>query len=792
MSANGVLRARRGHQLRTTLLNWQASDAQVTPGDVVRMIQLRYRKVVLCVCAPLLFSACAVAQNSLRGLVRDSSDAVIVGAHVQLRSSDSEQSCETGIDGKFVFERTASSVTLHVEARGFEPYEQPLVVADNSVINVVLHPASRHENATVIATRTPLPATETGAAVDVVSQTTLESSGGVMLSDRLRQVLGFSSFRRSSSLAINPTAEGVSLRGVGTSGASRALVLLDGVPICDPFGGWIYWDQVPELAVGSVEVLRGGASGLYGSDAMGGVVNLLSRTPEHVGFDLEGTLGQTLLRNGEARASGSWRGWRASASGQALATDGYYIVPDSIRGPVDTRSTVDFRTGMGTLEREIATGRMYFTGSLLAESRNNGTQLQTNDTHLGRLIAGADFAPEKIGTFNVRVFGAGERFHQTFSSIALDRSSEALTRLQSAPSDELGTSAQWNRRFGRHALVAGFDFSNRNGHTAETAISSGIATSIVDSGGRTRNYGYFGEDIVTLGNRLVLTASLRGDTWNNGDAHSNTTPLVAAVTPSTKVFAERTESAFSPRVSALYNLHGGVALTAAFYRAFRSPTLNELYRGFRVGNVVTQANSALVAEQLTGGEAGVRATIARVTTRAMFFVNSISDPVANVTLSTTPTLITRQRQNLGATRSIGVELEAEWRISRLRLSGGYQFTSATVTDFSANPALVGRWVPQVPQHQFTAQARYVTARWTLAAQARAAGTQYDDDQNLLPLDPYFSLDLFVSRSISRHTELFFAGENVTGQRAVVGRTPYTTIGPPAILRGGVRLHFGRG
>lgn len=751
----------------------------------------RYWYLLPVLCVLLSLAQPVSAQGSLRGVVRDSTAAVIVGAHVTLQSSAGDQSRDTGIDGKFVFEHTAPRVVLHVQAKGFEPYEQSLAVSASSEINVVLQPASNHENTTVTATRTPLPSTETGAPVDVVSQATLQSSGGVMLSDRLRQVLGFSSFRRSSSLAVNPTSEGVSLRGVGSSGASRALVMLDGVPISDPFGGWIYWDQVPELSVGSVEVLRGGASGLYGSDAMGGAVNILSRHPEPLNFDLQGLLGGSALRSGAAYVSGTWQKWRASASGQALATDGYYIVPVSIRGPVDTRSNVDFQTGMGTLEREIPTGRAFVTGALLAESRNNGTHLQVNDTHLGRLISGADFAPESIGNFSLRVFGAGERFHQTFSAIAADRSTEALTRLQNAPSDELGASAQWSRRYSKHSVVAGFDFSSRSGHTAETVISSGVAASIVGSGGHTRNYGYFGEDVFTLGSRLVLTASLRGDTWSNGDGHSNTTALVSTITPASKVFPERTESAFSPRISALYNLRGGVALTAAFYRAFRTPTLNELYRGFRQGNIVTVANAALVAEQLTGGEAGVRANIASITTRAVFFINSISDPVANVTLTSTPTLITRQRQNLGSTRSLGVELEAEKKFSRVTLTGGYQFTSATVTAFSATPALIGRWVPQVPQQQFTVQARYAASRWTLAAQARAAGTQYDDDQNLLPLDPYFSLDLFVGREITRYAELYFAGENVTGQSATVGRTPYTTIGPPALLRGGVRLHFSR-
>ncbi|HUO60080.1 MAG TPA: TonB-dependent receptor [Candidatus Acidoferrales bacterium] len=761
------------------------------PWDFSCMIRT-CRHVALFVCALIMLSGIAVGQGTLRGVVHDSTDAVIAGAHVTVQSPEGEQTRDTGVDGKFLFEHTPRAVTLQVQANGFEPYSQPLTVSAVSEINVVLLPQNRRENATVTATRTPLPSTETGAAVDVVTEQALQSSGGAMLSDRLRQVVGFSTFRRSSSVAINPTSEGVSLRGVGSSGASRALVMLDGVPISDPFGGWIYWDQIPEIAVGSVEVLRGGASGLYGSDAMGGVVNILSRPPEGFGLDLEGSLGNAFVRSGQAYATGSLRQWHASASGQTLATDGYYIVPDSIRGTVDTRSTIDFRTGMGTLERDISKGRMFATGALLAESRNNGTHLQVNDTHLGRLVAGADFAPENIGNINLRVFGAGETFHQTFSAISTDRSTEVLTRLQDSPSDELGTSAQWTRVFGKHSLVAGFDFMNRNGHTAETLISSGIATSVVDSGGRTRNYGYFGEDVLPLGRKLILTAALRGDTWNNGDGHSNTTPLVKTSKPSSAVFPERTESAFSPRLSALYSLRGGVALTAAFYRAFRAPTLNELYRGFRMGNVVTVANAALVAEQLTGGEAGVRANIAGVVTRAVFFANSISDPVANVTLSTTPTVITRQRQNLGSTRALGVELEAEWKVSHLVLSGGYQFTSATVTDFSANPALVGNWVPQVPQQQFTMQARYTASRWTLAVQARAAGTQYDDDQNLLPLDPFFSLDVFVSRGISRQVEVFFAGENVTGQRAIVGRTPYTTIGPPALLRGGVRLHFGRG
>src|ERR671929_131193 len=105
------------------------------------------------------------------------------------------------------------------------------------------------------------------------------STSAATLDDALRQVPGFTLFRRTGSRVANPTSQGVSLRGVGASGASRALVLADGIPLNDPFGGWVYWGRVPRASVERIEVLRGGASSLYGSSALGGVVNLITRRP---------------------------------------------------------------------------------------------------------------------------------------------------------------------------------------------------------------------------------------------------------------------------------------------------------------------------------------------------------------------------------------------------------------------------------------------------------------------------------------------------------------------------------
>ena len=287
---------------------------------------------------------------------------------------------------------------------------------------------------------------------------------------------------------------------------------------------------------------------------------------------------------------------------------------------------------------------------------------------------------------------------------------------------------------------------------------------------------------------------MRIDHWRNYNALSATKPLTPG-SSTVIVFPDRSESAFSPHASVLYKITNNLSLTASGTRAFRAPTLNELYRSFRVGNVLTLANEKLTAERLTGAEAGLRfiSFNEHFVLRGTFFWNQITNPVANVTLSTTPALITRQRQNLGLTRSRGVEIEAEARLKRFwKLSAGYLLADATVVRFPANTTLEGLLIPQVARHQFTFQARYANSSLvTVGLQGRAASAQFDDDQNLFRLGSYFTLDAFASRGIKNGVEVFVAAENIFNRRYEIGKTPVTTLGPPLLARAGVRLHLGK-
>lgn len=744
--------------------------------------------------AALICSQAAVCLAQLSGTVTDGSGAAIAGATVELTSGETQQHTSTDGSGRFLLPHAPSQGKITVRAEAFAPFSIAYGPTEPRDLSITLHPATLLTETTVSATRTSLSVGEAPASVEVVTSSQFEMSASETTDDALRQVAGFDLFRRSSSRFANPTTQGVSLRGVGSSGASRAAVLVDGVPMNDPFGGWVYWDMVPLDAISSAELLQGGSSALYGSNAMGGAINLVQRTSSRPWLDVD--LGYGSLVTPDVSTSGglTHNKWSASAAFEAFATNGYVTVDPAARGSVDVPADSSHRAGEVTLSRSLWTSSSVFArGSWFREERGNGTPLQVNDTANERGVVGGDFRAQSAGTFSFRLYGGPELYHQSFSTIAADRNSESLNRLQRVPVQELGGWVQWSRALGhRQLVVAGVDAHDVRGHSFETAVSSATPTTIVDAGGRQRNVGMFGEYLIRASGRLTINAAARVDVWRNFDSFSDSLALSTGKTSITP-FVPRQESSVSPRLGARYQLNRRLALTSAAYHAFRAPTLNELYRSFRVGNVVTQANSALRAEHVTGAEGGLVAQFGdRFVLRGIYFWNGVDQPIANVTLATTPALITRQRQNLGSTRSQGVDAQFQARLSRAWfLNAEYQYSDSTVTSFSVQPGLVGLWVPEVPHQQFTAQASFSSARlFTVAVQVRAVGQQYDDDLNQFRLEPYTQVDAFFSRSLGHGLQAFLAGENLLNQRYSIGRTPVRTIAPPPQARAGLRLRWG--
>jgi outer membrane receptor protein involved in Fe transport len=656
-----------------------------------------------------------------------------------------------------------------------------------------LHAQTLQQTATVTTTRSSVSLGATANTVTTLSASDLTQYPALTLDERLRQHAGFELFRRSSTWVANPTSEGISLRGLGSTAASRTLVLSSGVPLNDSFGGYIHWTELPPETVEAVTLASGGGSDLYGSSALGGVIDLVPAIPTETLFAADLAQASEDTTNLSARADLQQRNFHELLAAQSFRTAGYTTIAPTLRGKVDIPSNVHFENARLELDRALdrtpfQTQRLFLLGNLLNEARSNGTPDQTNGTRLWRTILGDDWQQSDRLNGRIRLFGTEEAYRQAFSAINPTRSAETLTRLQHVRTQEAGASTDASCHLARVAFIAGADLRDLRATDLENPITGGIVSGVQDTSARQRFFGSFLEALAERG-PWSAALSLRGDYAANLATHTLTQTAAApqTITP----IPNRTEGIFSPRLGLARQLPHNLALHASAFRAFRTPTMNELYRTGQVGSQTTLANASLVSERATGTEAGATYTAPRLSAQATYFFTQIDRPVSAVLLAFTPTTQTLKRENLGQIQSQGVELAAQTQLTRiLALDAGYEYAHATVTNFSAQPALVGLWIPQVPRHTATAQLRFhPAARYRITLAARETGHAFDDSSNLYKLHAFFVLDASAEAHLTPHLTPYLAFQNLLNRSIETARTPNLTLGTPFTAQGGLRLNW---
>ncbi len=557
---------------------------------------------------------------------------------------------------------------------------------------------------------------------------------------------GFTLFRRSSSIVANPTTQGVSLRGIGSSGASRTLVFWDGIPMNDPFGGWVYWDRFAPDQIERVEISRGAATSLFGDRAMSGAIGIFSResAPRRIRIGYEA--GNRNTHDLSVGGSNLWRRFGVSGEVRAVSTDGYFVVPESIRGSIDTPAAVRFVAGNVGLELLGSSQRLFTRLDILAEDRANGTVLQRNSTSLGTLSANYSWQHAGDG-ITVLGYHTQEEFRASFSSIGAGRATERLTYNQVVPSNATGGAAYWTHNTTPYNFVLGADFERAEGYSTDRLVPSGERV----GGGIRFQHGTFAQ--FNAGNswaRIFLGARYH---FTGGD-----------------------EKFFSP--------NGGFALgrgrfrfRGSGYRSFRAPTLNELYREFRVGNVITQPNAGLRSESLTGGEIGVDYAGEKTHLTATLFRNALDGIITNITLQTGATII-RQRQNAVAALAKGFEATARRQFQDFRAEASYLWVDS---HYETGPR-----VPQVPKHQGSAELSWQYRGTLASAGIRTFAYQFEDDLNKFILPGFATVQLVVRQQLSHGLSASLAIENLLDREYVTGFSPTPTIGAPLLWRAGLR------
>jgi len=727
----------------------------------------------------VLFSAAAAAQGvvEIRGIVLDPSGAPVPNARVRLEvSGDTASELLTAADGRFLFGiETAKSLSVVATAPGFARARRS-VATGAGVVEITLQPAPFFEAVNVTSSRADVPRADPASTVTVLSSSELLTSAAVTLDDALKMVPGFTLFRRTSSRTANPTTQGIALRGIGGTAQSRSLVIVDGVPLNDAFGGWVYWNKVPQAAIDRIEVQRGSGSDLYGADAVGGVVQLLTlRPPRPSGRILaeSGTLG---TRRMSAYLGGRTRGWRYGAGGEWFTIDGYIPIATeqdpgiAPRGPIDTKLGGTHRSGLLSAGYQSASGwRMDIAGNVYVENRQNATPASINST-ASRQGSGEVAGGAAGGLLSVRAFGGTQRYRQVFTTVNANRTAESVNRDQIIPSASGGVGGQWFRGWGTHTFLVGAEGRYIDGTSVETPYVQGRAQAITSVGGTQHLGSAFVQDTLRVTDRLTMVLGAHGDVWQS-------TSEVTAFTKSS--------GSFNPRASGAYRLgESGVTVRGSVYQGFRAPTLNEFYRNFGSGNTQTRPNEALDPERLTGGDAGVLIARGRASARVTGFWNVLDEAITTITLSSTPQLIIRQRANADTLRAAGIEMEGSVRFASFSVAVASGIVSSR---FKGETPLRDKRVPQVPAYNVGLDLRYNRAPWTASAQLRVTGPQFEDDQNVFTLRRATVVDAFAGRTLAGKSTAFVAVENLFDRTYDVGRTPTLTTGVPRAVRAGVLI-----
>jgi outer membrane receptor protein involved in Fe transport len=661
---------------------------------------------------------------------------------------------------------------------------------------------ARIDQVTVTAYRAPLGILESPVTTRLLTRQSLRSTAAITFDDQLRQLPGVELFRRSSSLVANPTSQGISLRALGSTSASRTLVTEDDVPLNDPLGGWIHWQEQPELSIKDVELVRGGASDLYGSSAIGGVVNIIPVRPASSQFALSSTFGGEGTYDNSLLAATHLGPWNLLASGGLIGTDGYIQEAPSQRGPVDVASNVHSQNALLTAGRDFGDLKFFVRATGFDEFRHNGTPYQINATRLIRYSTGADWQNARSTALALRLYGSSERYRQTFSSISnlpdfgdaacTYRCGEIPTKFSYVPDNELGAAAHWSRPFGAGLLlVVGADAHDVRVWDREQTY--GTAAALTNLADHQRDSAAYAEAMWEH-KAWTLVAGSRFDWFQNYDGHE-TQWNGSTWTPTAAQPPRRDERIFDPRLGLSRKLSEHWALTASGFRAFRAPTPNELYRSTQVGNELTLPNGSLLSERAAGWEAGLAAQRSWGSLRASYFLTQVNRPIVAFTTNPSSSPILLMRRNLGQIESRGVSIDFELAPrSWLAVDGGYQYAHAVVSRGTQD---LGNWIPEVARNLATLNLR--ASRPSLGAislQSRLSGRQFDDDANDYLLHGYFRLDAYVSHNFGKRPripqiEIFAAGENLFNRSIEDSKTPSTTLGQPRTARAGFLVHLGR-
>jgi len=636
-------------------------------------------------------------------------------------------------------------------------------------------------------------------AMERIGRKQIEQSPSHELDELLKAVPGVQLFRRSDARSGHPTSQGLTLRALGGNASSRALLVLDGVPQTDPFGGWINWPAYDSAGLSEIRVVRGGGSVANGPGALAGTIEMDSRVD--TGVSGEADIGSRDSTEASARAGVDAGAGVLSLSGRAERSDGFIPITSDTRGPADKRAPYSEWSGRSRWVKPIAPStELQASVDVFRDWRTRGTDFSSDRTN------GADASLRLVGkgSWQWSALGYWQWRNLRSSTAGLSSGRTVATRVllqDSVPSHGLGGSVELRPPMPEGIeLRLGADGRRTTGETRELAnYVAGEPTRRRRAGGETWTSGAFADASADLGG-MTVTAGVRIDHWQVAQGHLFEQTIATGAVTRDEEYADRDGWLPTARGGIVAPLGRGFSARGAAYLGWRMPTLNELFRPFRAGSDATAANPNLDPERLAGAEAGLEYAHGPWSLSATGFVNRLHNAIANVTLGQGPGIFPqvgfvaaggtyRQRENVDAVEVHGLEASAQWSSGPWALRAAASLTHARMNTTGPAANLDGLRPAQTPNFAGTLSASWAQDGEGVELDLRRIGAQYEDDLNTRLLNAATTLDASAFWPLGKRWQIMARAENLTNAlvMATINGDGSVERATPRTLWIGVRL-----
>lgn len=741
----------------------------------------------------IIIGQIAFAQSGIQGQITDKEAGTpMQGANIQIQGS--HLGVSSGIEGNFEFKNLkAGTYHLKVSYVGYQPVTRKVTIDnnDNKFIKFQLIPiVYSGEEIVITATRNRSKISEIPGSIQVISRKEIQELPADKIDDIIQYATGINVLRSSGMYSMRPV---VTLRGLSGNEQGRTLVMIDGVPINKGDTGGVNWNRIDKNTIERIEIFRGPGSSLYGNNAMGGVINIITSKPR------DAAEGNATISYGtyNTQKSNAYFGSRLtkklwiSTSAFFTNSDGYNAIPDSLRG------TPDYSVPRYLNEKGIS-GKFGYDHSkalnleiqydYFEDKRGEGEKIQAPDgeyRHFNTNFFKAKANGEtNFFQYTLNVYYQKENYFKLDERLKKDN-----YKRFDVNSDRIdqGILLHLNKQLTQNNLLSfGLDIKQSSVDGGDYYQTSD--DSIINSGKMSFLAFYIQDELSLFSNRIKIIAGLRFDKtrFYDGNYYSTEKPW-SGVLP---VLEDNTWQAISPRLSASFKTGEFSKIYVSYARGFRASILDDLCRSGWMWVGPKIANPKLGPEKIDNYEIGAALQLSnKIKISPTFFFAHGHDFLYYV--ATGDSLFGSkpiyQRQNVSEVKIYGAELEAEFKINtRFTAFVFYTYNDSKITSFTEKPELEGKYLTYCPKNQIKASLLWTYKCFTTGLGLLYKDKQFVDDLNRKEIAGYFSANAKITATINEHFSTFIDMQNIFNEQHMDNQL---YLSPGRLITAGISVKF---